>query len=376
MSENLNTKPPKITTQALEKLYQELLEDSQLNTNFMALAVSACIIATLGLLMNSTAVIIGAMIIAPLMMPLRGLALGALEADLKLLGQSLSTLAIATIVAILISGSVGRIFGVPALSFGSEILARTQPNLADLGVALAAGGISGFAKIRPRISDALAGTAIAVALMPPLCVVGISLSQWDLGAAGGAFLLYLTNFLGITLACMLVYIWGGYALDIRKMSFALLWFMSLTGALIFPLFVSFINLIEQAKLQGIIKELLTYRTVTFGQQTELNRLQVQWSLPWSKKPSKLTLFVQETANQKSLTPNQVKKVEEFLEEKLNKSFKITVLVSPYLRITADEPKAPQPFPTPLLNPSNSINTDDLIIAPTPDNPTTTTSPNN
>lgn len=369
MSEEINRKAQPKTTKTLDTLYQELLTDSELNTNFLVLAVSACVIATLGLLMNSAGVIIGAMIIAPLMMPLRGLALGALEADVKLLTRSLTTLAIATVVAIIISGLVGRIFGVPALSFGSEILARTQPNLADLGVALAAGGVCGFAKIRPQISDAVAGTAIAVALMPPLCVVGICLSQGDFAAAGGAFLLYLTNFLGITLACILVYIWGGYAIDIRKISFALVWFVSLTGALIVPLFISFINLIQQKQLEAIIKEHLKQRTVTFGQQTELTRVDVKWSLPGSKKPSQLFLYVQEISQEEPLTPNQVRKVEEFLKKRLNKSFKITVLVSPFIKVTADES-----LPSFLLQPSNPINPDDLIIPPTPENPTTTTPP--
>jgi uncharacterized hydrophobic protein (TIGR00271 family) len=182
-----------------EKLRQELLDDSTLNLNFLVLVVTSCIIATLGLLTNSAGVIIGAMIIAPLMNPLRGLAFGALIADRVLLRGSLLTLAVGIVLSIFTSGLIGGLFQIPSLSFGSEILARTQPTLADLGVALAAGGVSGFAKIRPKVSDVLAGTAIAVALMPPLCVVGISLSQKSLPYSSGSFLLFLTNLLGITL---------------------------------------------------------------------------------------------------------------------------------------------------------------------------------
>ena len=83
------------------------------------------------------------------MMPLRGLALALLDADGQMLRRSLVTLAIGTIVSILISGLVGGLFRVPASSFSTEILARTEPTLADLAIALAAGGMSGFAKIRP-----------------------------------------------------------------------------------------------------------------------------------------------------------------------------------------------------------------------------------
>lgn len=103
------------------------------------------------------------MIIAPLILPLRGLALRALERDVRLFRQSLISVTVGTGCAIALSWLVGRAFNLPASEFTPEILAGTQPNLADLGVAVAAGAISGFAKIRPKISDALAGTAIAVA---------------------------------------------------------------------------------------------------------------------------------------------------------------------------------------------------------------------
>lgn len=86
-----------------------------------------------------------------------------------------------------------------------EVLARSEPTLLDLGIAIAAGGISGYAKVEPKVSSSLAGTAIAVALMPPVCVIGLGLSQADWSLSLGATLLYLTNLLGITLSCMLVF---------------------------------------------------------------------------------------------------------------------------------------------------------------------------
>ncbi len=85
----------------------------------------------------------------------------------------------------------------------SEVLSRSKPNLLDLGIAIAASGISGYAKVNSKISASVAGTAIAVALMPPICVIGLGLAKFDLSLSLGATLLYLTNFLGISLACML-----------------------------------------------------------------------------------------------------------------------------------------------------------------------------
>jgi uncharacterized hydrophobic protein (TIGR00271 family) len=260
------------------------------------------------------------MIVAPLMLPLRGLALGVLDTDKRLVKTSLVTLAIGTLVAIIISGLVGRLFNLPEGSFGPEILARTQPNLADLGVAVAAGMVSGFAKIRPKLSDAVAGTAIAVALMPPLCVVGISWSQGAWVYGNGAFLLYLTNFLGITLSCLIVFVLGGYSLESRQTRKALAGFLVMTGMLIFPLFFSFGNLIQQKQLSARIKQILQNETITVGQQTELIGFDVQWpTLPWSNQSPIILLTVRENTDN-PITPTQVSLVEDLLKREFKQQF--------------------------------------------------------
>jgi uncharacterized membrane protein len=98
----------KASPEAPEKLRQNLLEDSQPDLNYLALTVSACPIGTFGLLSNSAAAIVGAMIIAPLILPLRELALGALEGNVLLFRQSLISVAAGTGIAIALSGLVGR----------------------------------------------------------------------------------------------------------------------------------------------------------------------------------------------------------------------------------------------------------------------------
>lgn len=341
---------PRVPPDIREKLCQELLEESQLDTNFLVLNLSSCIIATLGLLINSAAVIIGAMLIAPLMLPLRGLALGTLDTTQKLVRTSLMTLAIGTIVAIVMSGLVGGIFGLPATSFGSEILGRTQPNLADLGVAVAAGAISGFAKIRRKLSDALAGTAISVALMPPICVVGIAISQQAWQLSSGAFLLYLTNLLGITLACIIVFIFGGYYLDYPQTSQAIGGILAMTGMLGFPLFISFGNLLRQERFEGEIKTILQRRTVTVGQQSELVGFQVQWpAFPWSQEYPLIFLTVQENA-ETPITPTQVRLVERLIERDLGKKFRLIFRASQLREVRADyeQPLSPPTLFGPVL----------------------------
>lgn len=327
----------KAPTEAIEKLNRDLSSDAELNLNFLALTMCACFIASLGLLMNSTAVIIGAMIIAPLMLPLRGLALATLEADRELFNQSLTTLGGGTLVSIAIAWFIGWVFGLPASEFGTEILARTQPNLADLLVAIAAGAVSGLAKIRPQIGEAVAGTAVAVALMPPLCVVGIALSQGDWVGSGGALVLYGTNVLGITLACLLVFVLGGYYADSLKMRRALLWGLSMAILFIIPLFISLVVLLKQKTLQSTIKDLLKSQTITVGQQVELLKMQVYWSsLPWRNKPTTVILTVR---SREAVTPKQVGEVEKFLYKKLGQRFKVIFRVDQFQEVLSDQLKS-------------------------------------
>jgi uncharacterized hydrophobic protein (TIGR00271 family) len=363
----------KASPEAIEKLHRDLQADAALNLNFLVLAISACIIASLGLLMNSATVIIGAMIIAPLMLPLRGLALAALEDDRELFSQSLTTLGVGTLASVVLAWLVGRVFTLPASEFGTEILARTQPNLADLFVAIAAGAVSGFAKIRPQISDALAGTAISVALMPPLCVVGIALSQGDWGGSGGALLLYLTNLLGITLACMLVFVWGGYSVNFTNAHKALRRGLAVTLLLIIPLFTSLALLLNQKQLQSTIKDLLKNQTITVGQQVELMKMQVNWNpIPWSNKPSIVILTVQ---SKEPVTSTQVGAIEKFLARKLGQHFKVVFRVSEFQEVTSDKLEAIYPGlqlfpqrslpPSPILSPQPS----EESPAPEPSQPT-------
>ncbi len=335
-------KIPRVPPDIRIKLQQELLDEADFDTEFLVLTVSSCIIASLGLLMNSAAVIIGAMLIAPLMLPLRGLALGMLDIDRLLVKSSLITLGIGTMTAIAISAMVSGFFALPEASFGPEILARTQANLADLAVAVAAGAISGFAKIRRKLSDALAGTAISVALMPPLCVVGIALSQNALPLASGAFLLYLTNLLGITFSCIIIFILGGYYINYDQTSQALRGFTALTGILVFPLFISFGNLLQQERFEGKIITLLRNKTVTVGQQSELVALNVQWpAFPWSKDYPIILVTVQENINN-PITSTQVGLVEQLIKKELGRKFKLVFRVSQLQEVVADYEKPLSP----------------------------------
>ncbi|MGQ4647994.1 DUF389 domain-containing protein [Lyngbya aestuarii] len=308
------------------RLRESLLQDSQLTINYLVLIISSCLIATFGLLINSAAVIIGAMIIAPLMLPLRGFSFAALEGDRILLRSSFLSIFIGTLLGIACSWLVGTVIGLP--EFGEQVLARTQPNLIDLLIAVVAGGISGYAKIRPSIGDALPGTAIAVALMPPLCVVGLTLSQGELNSSWGAFLLYLTNLIGINLACLIVYVLSGYARS-NELGRSLSWGVSiiLIALLAAPLGISFWQLIQQAQAKESVQRILVTRPLVDREDIEV----INSVIDWKTKPPRIKVVVRSID---PITPAEVEVVEGLVNNELGREFKMVFDVTPSQRIEA------------------------------------------
>lgn len=309
-----NTK--NVDPQQFNQITIELLSESTLDINYLVLILSSCIIATLGLLSNSAAVIIGAMIVAPLMLPIRGLAFGAVEGNVVIFRKGLIAVAVGTILAIILAWLLGSLVGLP--DFGSEVLARSKPTLLDLGIAIAAGGISGFAKVQPKVSGTLAGTAIAVALMPPICVIGLGLSQGNWSLSLGASLLYVTNLLGITLSCMLTFLIAGYT-PLNRARKAILWALGLTAILIVPLGVSFAELLQQSQLEASLKRALLNRTITFQRMELINS-----DTNWLKEPAEVRLTVRSS---EALTPKQVQLLEAFIEKEMGQKFTLIFQVS-------------------------------------------------
>jgi uncharacterized hydrophobic protein (TIGR00271 family) len=318
----------------LQQLQTELLEESVLSASYMILIVGSCAIATFGLLANSTAVIIGAMIIAPLMLPIRGLAFGALIGNIALFRQGLVTVVIGTLLAVGLAAGLGLLTGIS--TFGSEILSRSKPTLLDLGIAVAAGGISGYAKIQPKVAASLAGTAIAVALMPPICVVGLGAAHGNWSLSLGASLLYLTNLLGITLSCMLTFLIAGYA-ALKNARRALSWTISCTGILLLPLSISFAELVRQTRLESSLKSALVNRTITF-QHLQL----VSIDTNWLSNPPQIRLTVR---SQESITPKQVSLLESFLEQQMGQKFSLIFSVGQVKEVTRDSQTQPAAKPT-------------------------------
>lgn len=205
--------PPDMERRA--EVQMQLREQSTPDFDYFVLVMLSCMIATLGLLIDSSATIIGAMLVAPLMSPILGLGLASIRGDAKLFRNAALSLGQGALIAILLSTLItlfNRALPIVTLSeLPMEVLSRTRPSPIDLGIALAGGLAATFALVQPELSAALPGVAIATALMPPLCVVGVGIAQGDWQVAGGAFLLFLTNSITIAAASMGLFYLVGFS---------------------------------------------------------------------------------------------------------------------------------------------------------------------
>lgn len=197
-----------------EKLFWEGSKRRISLERFAILLLLSTVIATYGVLGDSTATVIGAMIIAPLMVPIVATAAALVMGDLNRAGKSFFIVVVGVIGVIMVAFISGTIHpGVISFTNNSQITARASPSLIDLIVALASGIAGAYAVSRDDVADSLPGVAISISLVPPLAVTGISLSQGEFLEASGSLLLFITNFLSILLA-------GGLTLIVLGLSVA------------------------------------------------------------------------------------------------------------------------------------------------------------
>lgn len=199
---------------ARQSLYDKILYEGPTThtrvVRFFALMGFAAVIASMGVITDSTAVVIGAMLVAPLMTPLMGMAISLVMGWPNRLARSAMIAAGGIVFAITIGALLGLV--APAIidtTTNSQILGRTSPTILDLITATAAGAAGAYGLSRPDVSDSLPGVAIAISLVPPLAVVGISYSQGDWVAGNGALLLFATNMVAILLVGGITFVLTG-----------------------------------------------------------------------------------------------------------------------------------------------------------------------
>ena len=181
-------------------------------SGFFIMLVLSGVIAVAGVLADSTATVIGAMIIAPLGTPILGIAAGIVTGHRGLVARSFLWVLSGLLIVVLIGGALSTFIADPAeLDSNSQISGRTSPQLLDLLAALATGTAGAFAMTRRDLSAVLPGVAIAISLVPPLGVVGVCAGQGAWDEAFGALLLFASNVVSLVIAGSIVFTLAGYA---------------------------------------------------------------------------------------------------------------------------------------------------------------------
>ncbi len=179
-------------------LTQRVQSNSSWNFDFVALISLASMIAAMGLLQNSAAVIIGAMLVAPLMTPIMGLGLALVQGNTMLARLAMRTIALGVGTAFLLALLIGFCNG--RFTMTEEMIGRGWPGVLDLVVAFVSGLAAAYASSRPGLFAALPGVAIAASLVPPIATSGLAAARGELQLSYGAFLLFFTNMVAIVLA--------------------------------------------------------------------------------------------------------------------------------------------------------------------------------
>jgi uncharacterized hydrophobic protein (TIGR00271 family) len=181
---------------------------SRISPPFLVMNCLATIVACYGLLSNSTAVVIGAMLIAMLLGPITGMALAVVDGDGDLFVDSLGAEIGGALWVLVVAFVIGLLHR--DMPVGSELLNRTAPNLLDIVIALAGGAAGAYAAASPKVSAGLVGAAIATALVPPLCTCSIFLARGEVSLAMGGLLLWFANMVAIQAASSVALFLLGY----------------------------------------------------------------------------------------------------------------------------------------------------------------------
>lgn len=236
-------------------LFLQLRGDAKTNSMYIVLMLLSTLLASFGLLADSPAVVIGAMLIAPLMSPIIASSMGLLRGDGKLIRQSLEKIGYGLGLAIVASCLLTVIL--PQIDLSDEIKARIHPNLVDLGIAVISGIAAAYTKSNKELLNSLAGVAIAVALVPPLATAGIGLGRGELYVFEGALLLFATNLFGIIVASTLTFHFLGYSNTVKSKKSLLVIVMTML-ALSYPLYRSYADSLQRYRLtQELLREEIT-----------------------------------------------------------------------------------------------------------------------
>jgi uncharacterized hydrophobic protein (TIGR00271 family) len=327
---------PTLTREDRIGAYRQVRRAGRPNRDFYSMIALSAGIASIGLLLNSAAVIIGAMLVAPLMSAITGMGMAIIQGDLRFLLLTFRGVLRGSAIAIF----TGFIFGLVNFhkNITQEILSRTEPSNLDLLVALISGVAAAYALSRKNVSNSLPGVAIAVALVPPLATVGVCLSigSWEL--AYGAFKLFMSNMVAIVFASAVVFASFGFKPNIdttqdhRRIKVFHRSFIA-SGILVAIMFSILITQtvedIQDASLNDKVHLELTYHLGKLGIKAKLS----DWKISTTKK-GELRVNLQ-LRSSKKITNKEVEALEDRLEIGLKKQVILDITVIPVNLLHAD-----------------------------------------
>lgn len=266
----------RMTNNQKAELSQRISDESGGDPLFWIQISLSSLIATFGLLQNSVAVIIGAMLIAPLLRPIQGVSFGLTTGQSSNFWKAGKLLIKSVILSVLVAYIFTLI--VPLRSETTEILSRTSPNLLDFFIAIASGILALLALSYEKLSNSLAGVAMAAALMPPLSVIGIELALENFAQAGGSFFLFLTNLFAILVVGLFIFLFYGFyphqatsQWKTFKNAFILLIIIALMSV---PLFSSLVQIAERISIQQQAEVVLKDSLERYLTNPKLDRLEL------------------------------------------------------------------------------------------------------
>lgn len=189
-----------------ENAVSKLIANSFPSVDFYLMVILSVAMASFGLIIDSVAVIIGSMLIAPVLYPILSIAMGFIVFNDSLTFKSIRTVLRSMVVSLATAFIVGLLFANKAeVQQTAEILSRVNLDIIHILVAIVAGLASAFALVKPKLSETIPGIAISVSLVPPLAVAGIGLSVFDFSIFKGALGLFIINVIGVIIASSLVF---------------------------------------------------------------------------------------------------------------------------------------------------------------------------
>lgn len=330
----------KLTQTRKAIVLNDLVDSSSPGMDYFILIFLSCTIATFGLLTDSAAVIIGAMLVAPLMSPILSLSMASISGLSRLFKRSVFAIFEGAGIAILLSGLIAFLsyrlpLGITA-NIPNEVLARTSPSPMDLGIALAGGAAAAYALAHPRLTAALPGVAIATALMPPLCTVGVGLAFANSTIIFGAILLFITNLVAIAFAGIITFAAMGFGPRNAKSNNKVSRSLSIASILVIVIGLLLAglawNTISEARLYTHARAIILDSA---NQYTDVQLVDMSISTEADVKYIKITL-----RTTRDLTFTEVSEMQDEIAAQLNSPVALTIISIPMQILTPEQTDTP------------------------------------